>query len=35
MFATILRMAGWDGVSVIGRAENPGFINIVDDKVTI
>ncbi|MCL2878294.1 MAG: hypothetical protein FWF13_05890 [Acidobacteria bacterium] len=35
MFATMLRMAGWDGVSVIGRAENPVYINIVDDKVTI
>jgi aldehyde:ferredoxin oxidoreductase len=35
MFSTMLRMAGWDGVSVIGRAENPVYINIVDDKVTI
>jgi len=35
MFATMLRMAGWDGVSVIGRAEHPVYINIIDDKVTI
>ena len=35
MFATMLRMAGWDGVSVIGRAQRPVYINIVDDKVTI
>ncbi|MCL2878283.1 MAG: hypothetical protein FWF13_05835 [Acidobacteria bacterium] len=35
LFATMLRMAGWDGVSVIGKAENPVYINIVDDKVTI
>ncbi|MDR0310160.1 MAG: hypothetical protein LBJ21_01095 [Acidobacteriota bacterium] len=35
MFSTMLRMAGWDGVSVIGRAEHPVYINIVDDKVTI
>jgi aldehyde:ferredoxin oxidoreductase len=35
MFSTMLRMAGWDGVSVIGRAEKPVYINIVDDKVTI
>jgi len=35
LFATMLKMAGWDGVSVIGRAEHPVYINIVDDKVTI
>jgi len=35
MFSTFLRMAGWDGVAVIGRAESPVYINIVDDKVTI
>ncbi len=35
MFSTWLRMAGWDGVAVIGRAESPVYINIVDDKVTL
>ncbi len=35
MFAAFMRMAGWDGVAVIGRAESPVYINIVDDKVTI
>ncbi|MDR1727383.1 MAG: hypothetical protein LBT74_05575 [Acidobacteriota bacterium] len=35
MFSTMLKMAGWDGVAVIGRAESPVYINIVDDKVTI
>jgi len=34
-FSTMLKMAGWDGVSIIGRAEKPVYINIVDDKVTI
>jgi aldehyde:ferredoxin oxidoreductase len=35
MFSTFMKMAGWDGVAVIGRAESPVYINIVDDKVTI
>jgi aldehyde:ferredoxin oxidoreductase len=35
MFSSMLKMAGYDGVSVIGRAENPVYINIVNDKVTI
>jgi aldehyde:ferredoxin oxidoreductase len=35
MFSTWLKMAGWDGVAVIGRAESPVYINIVDDKVTL
>ncbi len=35
MFSTFLKMAGWDGVAVIGRAESPVYINIVDDKVTL
>jgi aldehyde:ferredoxin oxidoreductase len=34
-FATMLKLAGWDGVVVEGRSENPVFINIVDEKVTI
>ena len=35
MFSAFLKMAGWDGVAVIGRAESPVYINIVDDKVTL
>ena len=35
MFATMMKMAGWDGISIIGKAESPVFINVVDDKVTI
>ena len=34
-FSTMLKLAGWDGVAVIGRADAPVYINIVDDKVTI
>jgi aldehyde:ferredoxin oxidoreductase len=34
-FATMLKLAGWDGVAVQGRAERPVWINIVNDKVTI
>jgi aldehyde:ferredoxin oxidoreductase len=34
-FSTMLKLAGWDGVAVIGKAEKPVYINIVDDKVTI
>ena len=30
-----LKMAGWDGVVVEGKAETPVWINIIDDKVTI
>jgi aldehyde:ferredoxin oxidoreductase len=35
MFSTMLKMAGWDGVAVIGRADSPVYINIIDDKVTL
>jgi aldehyde:ferredoxin oxidoreductase len=35
MFSTMLKMAGWDGVAVLGKADSPVYINIVDDKVTI
>ncbi len=35
MFSTMLKMAGWDGVAVIGKADSPVYINIVDDKVTL
>jgi aldehyde:ferredoxin oxidoreductase len=34
-FATMLKLAGWDGVVVEGRAEAPVYINIIDDKVTL
>jgi aldehyde:ferredoxin oxidoreductase len=34
-FAPMLKLAGWDGVVVIGKAESPVYINIVDDKVTL
>jgi aldehyde:ferredoxin oxidoreductase len=33
MFSTLLKMAGWDGVAVIGKADSPVYINIIDDKV--
>ena len=35
MFSTMLKMAGWDGVAVVGKADSPVYINIVNDKVTI
>jgi aldehyde:ferredoxin oxidoreductase len=34
-FSMMLKLAGWDGVAVIGKADSPVYINIVDDKVTI
>jgi aldehyde:ferredoxin oxidoreductase len=34
-FAPTLKFAGWDGVVVQGKAENPVYINIVNDKVTL
>ncbi len=34
-FAPMLKLAGWDGVVVEGKSENPVYINIVDDKVTL
>ncbi len=34
-FGTMLKLAGWDGVVVQGRAERPVWINIINDKVTI
>ncbi len=34
VFAMMLKMAGWDGVAVVGKADSPVYINIVDDKVT-
>ncbi|MDR1728181.1 MAG: hypothetical protein LBT74_09720 [Acidobacteriota bacterium] len=34
-FASMLKLAGWDGVTVQGKADGPVWINIVNDKVTI
>jgi len=34
-FATMLKLAGWDGVVVHGRSDKPVWINIVNDKVTL
>ncbi|MDI9613993.1 MAG: aldehyde ferredoxin oxidoreductase N-terminal domain-containing protein [Acidobacteriota bacterium] len=34
-FATMLKLAGWDGVVVEGRAEKPVWINIINDQVKI
>ena len=34
-FGTMLKLAGWDGVAAIGKADSPVYINIVDDKVTL
>lgn len=35
MFGTFMKMAGYTGVAVIGRADSPVYINIEDDKVTL
>jgi aldehyde:ferredoxin oxidoreductase len=35
MFSTMMKLAGWDGIAVIGKADSPVYINIVNDKVTI
>jgi aldehyde:ferredoxin oxidoreductase len=34
-FATMLKLAGWDGVVVQGKSDRPVWINIINDKVTI
>jgi aldehyde:ferredoxin oxidoreductase len=34
-FATMMKLAGWDGVVVQGKAERPVWINIINDKVII
>ena len=34
-FGTMLKHAGWDGVVLEGKADNPVWINIINDKVTI
>jgi len=34
-FATTMKLAGWDGVVVEGKAEKPVWINIINDQVKI
>jgi aldehyde:ferredoxin oxidoreductase len=34
-FGTMLKIAGWDGVVLEGKADKPVWINIINDKVTI
>ena len=34
-FSSHLKYAGWDGVVVLGKADKPVWINVVNDKVTI
>ncbi len=34
-FATQLKFAGWDGIVIEGKAENPVWISIVNDQVSI
>jgi len=34
-FGTMLKVAGWDGIVIQGKAESPIWINIVNDKVVI
>jgi len=34
-FATMLKLAGWDGIVVEGMSENPVWINIINDQIKI
>ncbi len=34
-FATMLKLAGWDGIVLEGKADRPVWINIINDKVTV
>jgi aldehyde:ferredoxin oxidoreductase len=34
-FGTMLKLAGWDGIVLEGKADKPVWINIIDDKVTL
>ncbi|MDY0340477.1 MAG: aldehyde ferredoxin oxidoreductase N-terminal domain-containing protein [Coriobacteriia bacterium] len=34
-FSVHLKYAGWDGIAIVGKADAPVWINIVDDKVTL
>ena len=33
-FATMLKLAGWDGIAIQGKSDDPVWINIINDKVT-
>jgi len=35
LFGSMMKLAGWDGVVIEGRAEKPVWISIVDDRVGI
>jgi aldehyde:ferredoxin oxidoreductase len=34
-FATMLKLAGWDGIVIEGKADRPVWINIINDTITI
>ena len=34
-FANSLKLAGWDGITIQGKADEPVWVNIINDKVTI
>jgi aldehyde:ferredoxin oxidoreductase len=34
-FATMLKLAGWDGIVIEGKADRPAWINIINDTITI
>ncbi len=34
-FATMLKLAGWDGVVVEGKSDAPVYVNIIDNEVTL
>ncbi len=34
-FATMMKLAGWDGVVIEGRADKPVWINIINDQIKI
>ncbi len=34
-FSTMLKLAGWDGIVIEGKADVPVYINIIDDKVEL
>jgi aldehyde:ferredoxin oxidoreductase len=33
--ASELKFAGWDGIQVVGKASNPVYLEVVDDKISI
>lgn len=34
-FSTQLKYAGWDGIVILGKADSPVWLNIIDGKVTL